>query len=134
MIYGFYAGECIGECGTMYQVSEKAVIKDTTSFWQTYDNFSNFILKHQIVLQKEDGENFNDFKLNIPLIMLLDPRGRFGCPDCYDQGGYYLQFTIFGLTRHFRIERQQPFYYKNLTKDIEDKLEKSRIELKQHGR
>src|ERR1022692_2696217 len=97
IIIGFYAGECIGECGTMYQVSAKTIVKDTTTFWQTYPDLSKFVIKRQIVAEKHNGCNYDGIKLNIPLIMLLDPRDSYGCPDCRDQGGYYLQLSILGI-------------------------------------
>lgn len=135
VVFGHFAGECIGNCGTMYQISEKVIARDTTSFWQTYNDLSKFFIKHQNVSEEDDEGNYNDFKMNIPLIMLLDPRDRFGCPDCHDQGGYYLQFSMFGVTRRFQIDKgHEPFYYNDITKDIDNKIEKASVELKQYGR
>jgi len=135
IVFGHFAGECVGNCGTMYQVSEKVIVRDTTSFFQNRNDLTKFSIKFQNVSGQEDEGNFDNFKINVPLVMLLDPRNKFGCPDCYDQGGYYFQFTMLGITRRFQIEKgHEPFYYKELTTDIDRKIEKIIVELKQYGR
>jgi hypothetical protein len=135
VIFGFFAGECVGNCGTMYQVSEKVIARDTTSFWQTFNDLTKLKVKYQNISEEDDEGDYDEYKLNIPLIMLIDPRDSFGCPDCLDQGGYYIQFTLLGITRRFQIDKgHEPFYYNDLTKDIKYKIEKASVELKQYGR
>jgi hypothetical protein len=135
IIFGHFARECVGNCGTMYQVSEKIIIRDTTSFFQTRKDLAKFSVKFENVSEQDDEGNFDTFKLNVPLIMLLDPRSKFGCPDCYDQGGYYLQVNMLGVTRRFLIDKgHEPFYYKDLTRDIDQKIDNATTELKQYGR
>ena len=134
-VYGWFAGECVGNCGTMYQVAEKEFIRDTVSFWKN-DNRSKLLkLEAQQVLENNHKGNFSYLQLNIPLMMLLDPRNEFGCPDCHDQGGYYMQFTMLGITRHFQIEKgHEPFYYQGLTKDLNTVIDKTLFEFEQYGR
>ena len=135
MVFGNFAGECVGNCGTMYQVSEKVIVRDTTSFFENRNDLTKLSIKYQNVSEQDDEGNFDNFKLNVPLAMLLDPRNQFGCPDCSDQGGYYFQFTLLGITRRFQIDKgHEPFYYKQLTADIDHKIEKVTTELKQYGR
>ncbi len=67
--------------------------------------------------------------------MLLDPRSIFGSPDAYDQGGYYLDFTLLGIKRHYKIEKgNEPFYFQGLTKEIDIKINKVNVELAKYGR
>jgi hypothetical protein len=123
VIFGDFAGECIGNCGTMYEVSTNIIRKDTTSFWQTYSNLNKLQIKGQKFAEKGETGDYNEFKLAIPIFMLLDPRERFGCPGCIDQVAYYLQFTLFGITRRFQIDPgHEPFYFPGLTRDIDDKI------------
>ena len=133
--FGHFAGECVGNCGTMYQVGGKIIIRDTTTFFQAQNNLNKFTIKYQNVVREDDEGKYNNFKMNVPLLMLFDPRSRFGCPDCHDQGGYYFQFSMLGITRRYQIDRgYEPFYYKDLTIDIDNRIEKVTVELKQHGR
>jgi hypothetical protein len=134
VIFGDFAGECIGNCGTMYEVKTDIIRKDTTSFWQTYSNLKKLQIKGQQYLEKDKRGDFNEFKLNIPLLMLLDPRDNFGCPGCIDQVAYYLQFTVFGITRRFQIDPgHEPFYFQGLTREIDDKIRNVAVRLDQYG-
>lgn len=132
---GWFAGECKGNCGTMYKVTEKHILKDTTTYWLYNKSDKNLKIEAQQLLENDDEGNYNNFKLNIPLIMILDPRTQFGCPDCTDQGGYYLQFTMLGMTKHFRVDKgHEPFYYKLLTHDLDTLIDKTLFEFEQSER
>ena len=134
VIFGFFAGECVSNCGTMYQVSDKIIARDTTSFWQTFNDLTKLKVKYQNVSEEDDEGDYNEFKLDIPLFMLLDPRDRFGCPGCIDQVAYYLQFTFFGITRRFQIDPgHEPFYFRGLTRDIDEKIRQVASRLDQYG-
>ena len=134
-IYGWFAGECVGNCGTMYQVTEKHILRDTVSYWQSDNQNKTFNIEAQQVLENDHEGSFSYLQLNIPLIMLFDPREQFGCPDCHDQGGYYLQFKILGITRHFKIDKgHEPFYYSNLTKSLDTVIDKTLLEFEKYGR
>ena len=134
-IYGWFAGECVGNCGTMYQAKENYIIRDSISYWESDNKNKLLNIRAQQVLENDHEGSFSYLKLNIPLIMLLDPREQFGCPDCHDQGGYYLQFTMLGITRHFKIDKgNEPFYYQNLTRDLNTVMNKTLFEFKQYGR
>ena len=135
VIFGDFAGECIGNCGTMYEVTTKVIRKDTTTFWQTYQDLSKFAIKGQKQVEEHNEGDYNDYKLDIPLVMLFDPRERFGCPGCIDQIAYYLQFTLFGITRRFQIDPgHEPVYFSSLTKEIENKIEKVSLHVDKYGR
>ncbi len=116
-------------------MTNKVIHVDTSSFWQTQNDLSKLQIKRQRFLEKDDVVNFDTKKISIPLIMLLDPRTIFGCPDCHDQGGYYLDFTLFGIKRHYQIDKEsEPFYFTSLTKDIDNKIEAVNHELTKYGR
>ncbi len=122
--YGHFSGECIGNCGTVYEVTSSVLRVDTTSFWETRNDLGKLQIKGQRHFEGKNEGNFDPKKLSIPLIMLLDPRQVFGCPDCHDQGGYYLDYTLWGIRRHFEIdEGSEPLYFPSLTKDIDKKID-----------
>jgi len=133
--FGFYAGECVGNCGTIYEVTTKVLRVDTTSFWQTQNDLGKLKIKGQRYLEEDDEGDFNAKKFSIPLIMLFDPRTTFGSPDGHDQGGYYLDFILFGIKRHYTIDKEsEPFYFTSLTKDINNKIVEVNNELTKYGR
>ena len=114
----------MGNCGTVYELTSKVLRVDTTSFWETRNDLGNLQIKGQRHFEKDAEGNFNSKKLSIPLIMLLEPRTIFGCPDCHDQGGYYLEFTLLGIRRHFEIDKGSgPIYFRSLTKDIDKEID-----------
>ncbi len=133
--FGFFAGECIGNCGTMYGVTTGVIRVDTTSFWKLQGGAERLnVLGQRFVEQDHEGD-FDSFKLNIPMIMLLDPCVRFGCPDCTDQGGYFFEFEFLGIRRQFKIDKgHEPFYYSTVTDDIQNKIVMIKEELKKYGR
>ena len=133
--FGFYAGECVGNCGTIYEVNTKVLRVDTSSFWQTQNDLGKLQIKSQKYLKEDDKSDFNARKFPIPLMMLLDPRTIFGSPDGYDQGGYYLDFTLFGIKRYYQIDKKsEPFYFKSLTKEIDNKIKEVNAELVKYGK
>lgn len=132
-VYGWFAGECKGSCGIMYQVTEKHICKDTTSYWINSNTNEPLRLQAQVAIENDHEGDFNNFKLNIPLVMMIDPRKQFGCPDCADQGGYYLQYTMLGITKNCRIDKgHEPFYYKSIVKDLDSLINKTLFEFEQN--
>lgn len=121
--YGQFAGECIGNCGTIYEISSKGLYVDTTSFWRSRNDLGKFQVKGQRIFEKNKEKDVDSKKISIPLIMLIDPRTELGCPDCHDQGGYYLDYTLFGIRRYFEIDKEsEPLYCVGLTKNIDNKI------------
>lgn len=134
-ISGFFAGECIGNCGTMYEVTSGVIRVDTTSFWELKGETEKLKILGQRFLEQDHEGDFDSYKVTIPLVMLFDPRKQFGCPDCIDQGGYFFEFEVFGIRRQFKIDKgHEPIYHFNLTQDIQDKIEMIQGELKKYGR
>ena len=133
--YGQFAGECIGNCGTIYEITSKGLRVDTTSFWQSRNGLGKFKIKGQRIFEESKEKYFDTKKISIPLIMLIDPRTRFGCPDCHDQGGYYLDYTLFGIRRYFEIDKEsEPLYFVGLTKNIDNKIDEINVDLSKYGR
>jgi hypothetical protein len=120
MIVGSFACDCANSsCSALYELTNHSIGLDTTTFCKERTFASQVNLKPHILLSVSSIDNY---KLKIPLLMLLDPRSFFGCPDCLDKGGYYLGFTIVGITRHFEYD-ENPFYFENLLQQTQSKLE-----------
>ncbi len=112
--FGFYGCECADSCAVVYGVTSNHL---TLDYPTTFCSF----LENQTPNKRRTINRANNYQflLEIPLIMLFEPRGVFGHPDSADQGGYYFSFEFFGLTRHFIFDTNkgyEPFYFKNLDK------------------
>lgn len=128
--FGYYAGECIGNCGTLYQVGRQGVFIDTTTLWAANKDPALLKIKPQRVLLRKDGA-YDDLKLSIPLLMLLDTRDHFGCPDCMDQGGYYLEYTLWERSQYFFIDPSRPpLYFLDVCGDINLTIDRITKEMK----
>ncbi|WP_333820128.1 hypothetical protein [Ohtaekwangia sp.] len=135
IVMGFYAGECDGNCSTLYEVTEKVLRIDTTSFREAQYGYADLKIKGQRFLEEDDEGNFQSFKIDIPIIMLLEPRTRFGCPDCWDQGGCFLEFTLLGVKRQFEIEEgKEPLYFPQLTDEVSKRVKAIRNEFNKERR
>jgi len=120
MVVGSFACDCANSsCSALYELTNHSISLDTTTFCKERTFASRVNIKPQNSFPLRDIETY---KLKIPLLMLLDPRSVFGCPDCFDKGAYYLDFTVVGITRHFEYD-ENPFYFKNLLQQTRSKLE-----------
>lgn len=85
LIFGRYALECESGCTEMYKLENGELYADdldwglpeATSFQNTSLSTDQYTVA--VVLQNE-----------FPSDLLASEKRKYGCPDCYDQGGYYL--------------------------------------------
>jgi hypothetical protein len=111
---GYFAGECgKGRCHTEYQIdSDRLIINHTSE-----DTASNV---HKVI-----NGDFNDLKFKAPLLLLSNPTGRFGCPDCTDGGGFILGFKFFWIDFKFSFDRSsEPWYFKGMSDIVKDRMQR----------
>ncbi|MGN6615821.1 MAG: hypothetical protein ACTHJ5_01480 [Ilyomonas sp.] len=112
-----------GSCSRMFEITTRTIHIDTTSFCNDRKQGEKLTMQSHLQIDIKQDDNSDDYKLTVPLIMLLDPRNVFGCPDCLDQGGSYFEFTLLGTTRHFEVEKgKEPIYFSSLTEQIASKF------------
>ena len=88
-IFGRYFGECIGDCCTFYKLTDHTLLPDVEDYFNNKKiNFSH----HPLPEIKENlaRDLFKDFPTS--LFNIKEP--VIGCPDCADQGGYYLEIPV----------------------------------------
>ncbi|MBK7880264.1 MAG: hypothetical protein JNK69_09680 [Saprospiraceae bacterium] len=123
-IFGRYFGECVGDCGTFYKLTVQSLLPDKEAYYNNQKiNFSNQPLseiKENLVrnLFKEFPKSLYNIKEHI-----------IGCPDCADQGGYYLEVMENGVKHYWNIDRWAPELDEEL-KSYLDKIDQTLIELK----
>ncbi|WP_420387085.1 hypothetical protein [Roseivirga sp.] len=109
LIFGTFHGHCLPCENTMYKVTRTDL---------TFDDMSLFPgLTYQF---SKDGQlSTTDFNNSIQLLDLLPSAIKeadkevYGCPDCADQGGYYLEFIQHGEIKRVILD----------TSDTEDQSE-----------
>lgn len=91
LIFGKFHGFCVGEsCNEIYKLTSKNLYEDTKNKYITEENFKFEIAEHLLT--------------EIPEELLDLENETIGCPDCADQGGYYIQFTDKEGTKTFKID------------------------------
>jgi hypothetical protein len=117
IIFGRFCGECGGECATMYKLdilNNKLFADHTDSYWEykrgTPMKFATTIVnktKESITRQILDSiPNF--------ILVTTKPIQKFGCPDCTDGCGIYLEIKDDTTVKKFYIDNQT----EQLTGDI----------------
>ncbi len=106
LIFGRFAGECLGDqCIEIYKLennrlyeSEDIYPTSSTQIGNTpyqagfteIDNPASFVI----------DELLSDF----PMSLLADSKSVLGCPDCADQGGYFLEISTSSKIANWRID------------------------------
>jgi len=91
IIYGVYCGECIGDCTTMYKLTNNDLFIDSTNrWWQARFKGKKYSFKGNILNKKYFLEAEN-LKAQIPSVLITSKDKVFGTPDNRDQCGVYVQ-------------------------------------------
>ena len=99
LIFGKFHGFCVGEsCNEIYKLTSKNLYEDTKKKYITEENF-----KFE-KLSKSKFEIAEHLLNEIPEELLDLENETIGCPDCADQGGYYIQFTEKEGTKTYKID------------------------------
>lgn len=101
LIFGHFHGFCVGEkCIETFKLEDNELYEDTKDQYRGLTGF-NFIKlpDSKYKLAKE----LVDF---VPQELWAELDGKvFGCPDCYDQGGYLIQERRNGITKSWIFDK-----------------------------
>lgn len=100
LIFGHYYGECIGEdCIQTYKLSGAHLYEDTVDSYAGTGPLA-FIQRSQ-----EDYLLVSNLMDYYPEELLSQADTTYGCPDCADQGGLFIQLSNEGTVRTFNIDQ-----------------------------
>lgn len=107
IVFGRFCGECDSNCATMYRYTaegRKAMAADYTDSY-----FAN--RKPTVFATPLNGAAYlkmgDDIVAQIPRVLLdAEKTETFGCPDCTDGCGLYLEVVVNGKTKQFYIDYQ----------------------------
>ena len=100
IVFGTFYGECSGDCITLFRLSETRLERDTRNRFPDED----FQFISGQVLGTDDFIQARAILKTIPSELVNNPQDRYGCPDCRDQGGLYLNYRINGQTTALTID------------------------------
>jgi hypothetical protein len=123
IIFGSSYGMCVGDCAVTYLLKSDGLYR-SKDYLKT-GNVSSFTEK----LSDEKFQQLKNIPSSIPseLINYTKDEETFGCPDCADQGGYYLELIREGKKhKTFRIDTntdQLQDYVKKAAEEIRKAIE-----------
>lgn len=102
IVFGHAYGFCHGEqCIEIFKLEEHRVLEDTNDFYPDRVNFyaSNFVALDDAAFNK-----VRDLREAFPMELLNEKESILGCPDCADQGGYYIEYKSLNEHRFWIID------------------------------
>lgn len=89
LVFGRFFGFCQGEkCIEIYRLQNEELAEDQNDYYVRSDTFYSGDFQ---LLGMEKYKEVKDLREAIPSQLYQEDQIRFGCPDCADQGGIYLE-------------------------------------------
>jgi hypothetical protein len=105
LIFGHFYGKCVGEeCIELFRLEPQQLSEDQLDQYPSRDKAyeGNFA-----ALSSEKFNLVKDLNDFFPLALLDEDKTVFGCPDCADQGGLYLEHSLDGQTQYWIIDNNK---------------------------
>lgn len=107
-IFGHAYGFCAGNCVTLFKIDGENLYADDDA---TYTMLSSPDIPFQgTSLPAEKVALAKALQAQMPANLYNEPDGNVGCPDCHDQGLYYIKIKNGDTVREWRIDRDVPQY------------------------
>jgi hypothetical protein len=107
-IFGTAYGMCTGDCVTLFRLEGQNLYPDDNAL---YPLLSAEDIPFQTGSLPADKVALAEaLKAQIPAKLLEEPDGNVGCPDCHDQGLYYVKTKTGDMVREWRIDRDVEQY------------------------
>jgi len=119
LIFGHFYGMCVGEgCVETYKLTDVKLYEDIV------DDYSGQNLDFA-ALDSEQFELVNDLADYFPTQLLNENDTIFGCPDCADGGGLFIQPSDNGVLKSWRIDQVQnnvPSYLHDFIDQVNERI------------
>ena len=120
LVFGHFYGECGGEgCIETFKLTGTSLFEDTNDNYVGID--FNFI-----ELTNDKFEAVKDLVDFFPNELLSSSETTFGCPDCADGGGLFIQYSKNGITRNWTIDQSKsnvPNFLHNFMDKVNEKIQ-----------
>lgn len=121
LIFGHFYGMCMGEeCVETYKLTDSKLFEDTKDLYFSTQTFDFVHLENDKFELVKDLPNF------FPNQLMDENENTFGCPDCADQGGLFIQISKDGNVHSWKIDQSKnnvPGYMHNFMDKLNEKIE-----------
>ncbi|MEQ1745106.1 MAG: hypothetical protein ABMA02_06765 [Saprospiraceae bacterium] len=107
-IFGYAHGFCVGNCVTVFKLEDDSLVADDDAAYASLTSPS--IPFQSTNLPSDKVALAKGLQAQIPAALYNEPDGSVGCPDCRDQGLFYLKIKTGDTVREWRIDRDKPEY------------------------
>jgi len=124
LIFGHFYGFCIGEsCIQIYKLEKDKLFEDTK---KEYPGYNEFYRGSYVKLDNTYFEQVKDLVNSFPEDLLNEQDTVFGCPDCADQGGLYIEYNFNGIHKFWTIDQftgDVPVYLHGFMEQVNEKID-----------
>ena len=124
LIFGHFYGFCFGDqCIQIYKLEGNNLFIDTNKDYPKHNEFYNATF---LELGNQYYEPIKDLLDYFPTRILSESDTVFGCPDCADGGGLYIEYKTQDIHRYWIIDqdrRQVPVYLHEFMEQVNNKIE-----------
>ncbi|GGK24142.1 hypothetical protein GCM10007962_17930 [Yeosuana aromativorans] len=120
LIFGHFYGMCAGDgCVLTYKLTDDTLYEDINHNYLGTDlNFK--------ALDNNTFEQVKDLANYVPSELLNETESVFGCPDCADQGGLFIEISKNGVVKSCRIDQYKnnvPAYLYTFMDQVNEKIQ-----------
>jgi len=124
LVFGQFYGFCIGDdCVQIFKLEHDNLLEDTK---KEYPGRSDFYEGSYVGLDNSHFEQVKDLIDYFPEEMLNEVDTVFGCPDCMDQGGMYIEYNFNGIRKFWIIDNftgNVPAYLHDFMEKVNEKID-----------
>lgn len=105
MIFGSFHGFCQGEqCVELFLLDSANLFEDKKD---GYPNFNELYVGDYRALTSANYESTKSILNDFPSKLLTEKDTVFGCPDCVDQGGFYVEYKLDGKHKFWILDNNK---------------------------
>lgn len=122
LVFGKYAGFCIGNCIQVYKIENQALFVDTL---QKYPSSNQPYEGSYVPLTHNQYEQSKSLLEAIPDQILSLEETVIGQPDAVDQGGYYIEIKTASIHRYWLIDTnlsQVPEFMHDFLNQVDNRI------------
>lgn len=102
LVFGNFYGFCVDDCFNAFGINGQQLQRDTATHYLY--NYLNYNFTGHITLHDSLHQQFSSLLSSIPAELFNHTEKTYGCPDCHDQGGVYVELNRDGVKRRFSID------------------------------
>ncbi|MDN5200173.1 hypothetical protein QQ008_02345 [Fulvivirgaceae bacterium BMA10] len=118
LIFGKYAGFCMGNCTRLFKIEGNKLFADDVD-----RGVPDEVPFQSNPLSDAQYQKAKELISNFPTSLITSSEKTFGCPDCADQGGFYIEVKYDGKIHKWNVDTSEdalPDYLVTYTRNINE--------------